>query len=90
MRRLSPIHRLRVAWLGFTSPHVPLSRKLLVGILALAYLIVPIDLVPEAVLPIIGYVDDLFIVPLLLSLVAGLRSRHERKKPAAEKGELPA
>lgn len=89
MRRLSPFRRLRLAWLGFTDPKIPLRRKILVGLLALAYLVVPIDLVPEALLPVIGYVDDLIIVPLLLSLVASVRTRREKDTPVPTQDRHP-
>jgi len=44
----------------------PLRVKILVFV-ALAYLIDPVDLIPD-VIPVLGYLDDLVIVPLLLHL----------------------
>src|SRR5262245_34004035 len=40
------------------DPRVPLSGKLVFG-LALAYLLSPLDLIPDFVFPIIGHLDDL-------------------------------
>jgi uncharacterized membrane protein YkvA (DUF1232 family) len=44
---------------GAVAGHPALSRgRLGLILLALAYLVSPIDLLPEAVLPLIGFVDD--------------------------------
>src|SRR3954463_8563622 len=48
-------------WLGARDPRVPWYAKLLAGAVA-AYALSPIDLIPDFV-PILGYVDDLIIVP---------------------------
>jgi uncharacterized membrane protein YkvA (DUF1232 family) len=51
------------------DPRTPLVAKAVLG-LAVAYLLLPFDLIPDF-LPVIGALDDLVIVPLLLCL--GLR-----------------
>lgn len=48
------------------DPRVPWPSKWLLG-LAMGYLLSPIDLIPDFI-PILGHVDDLIIVPVLLSL----------------------
>jgi len=54
----------RLLWRALRHPHAPSWLKL--GTLAIvAYVIWPIDLVPEF-LPVIGVVDDLVIVPLAI------------------------
>ncbi|GIU92893.1 MAG: hypothetical protein KatS3mg011_1799 [Acidimicrobiia bacterium] len=42
------------------DPRVPRRTKVVVGAI-LAYLVVPIDLIPDA-LPVVGQIDDLFLV----------------------------
>lgn len=49
-------------WLAARDPRVPFPAKLLAGLIA-AYALSPIDLVPDFI-PLIGYLDDLLIVPL--------------------------
>lgn len=54
-------------WLAARDPRVPVVVKLLAACVA-AYALSPIDLIPDFI-PILGYVDDLVIVPLGLLLV---------------------
>ncbi len=48
-------------WLAARDPAVPLGAKLLAGAVA-AYALSPIDLIPDFV-PVLGYLDDLILVP---------------------------
>ena len=48
-------------WLAARDPRVPLPAKLLAGAVA-AYALSPIDLIHDFI-PVIGYLDDLLIVP---------------------------
>ena len=48
-------------WLAARDRRVPLPAKLLAGAVA-AYALSPIDLIPDFI-PVLGYVDDLLIVP---------------------------
>ncbi len=52
-----------------TGPGTPLTHRLL-GVLLLAYLASPVDLIPLWI-PVLGLVDDLLIVPWGLSRVVG-------------------
>lgn len=54
----------RLTWFALRHPATPGWFKLGVGMLAL-YLISPIDLIPD-VLPVIGVVDDLVLIPLAI------------------------
>jgi len=61
------------------DPETPLLARILMG-LALGYLLSPIDLIPDFI-PVIGYLDDVIIVPVLILLALlcvppGVRSRH--------------
>ena len=57
------IHILRIA---YTDKRTPLIAKLLIGS-TVGYLLSPIDLIPDFI-PILGILDDLILVPLLISI----------------------
>ncbi len=67
-------HRLAVeahaAWLAARDPRVPMLARLLAVAVA-AYALSPIDLIPDFI-PVLGWLDDLVIVPLGLVLVRRL------------------
>jgi uncharacterized membrane protein YkvA (DUF1232 family) len=52
------------------DPNAPLLARILAGLVA-AYALSPIDLIPDFI-PVLGYLDDLLIVPLGLLLVIRL------------------
>lgn len=56
----------QVLILAYGDKRTPLSAKILIG-LTVGYLLSPIDLIPDFI-PVIGYLDDLIIVPLLIAL----------------------
>ena len=55
-----------ILYLAFKDPRVPQQAKILLMLLA-AYIISPIDILPDFVIPGLGYIDDL----ALISYVAG-------------------
>ncbi|GAB4563821.1 MAG: DUF1232 domain-containing protein [Rhizobacter sp.] len=57
-------------WKLFKHPQAPRSAKW-VAVAVLAYLLSPIDLIPDFI-PILGQLDDLVIVPLGIALVTRL------------------
>lgn len=57
-------------WFAARDPRVPLSAKLVAGMIA-AYALSPIDLIPDFI-PVLGYLDDLIIVPLGIMLAVKL------------------
>jgi uncharacterized membrane protein YkvA (DUF1232 family) len=67
-------HRLAVeahtAWLAARDPRVPWLARLL-AIAVAAYALSPIDLIPDFI-PVLGWLDDLLIVPLGLWIVRRL------------------
>ncbi|ADK80171.1 YkvA family protein [Sediminispirochaeta smaragdinae] len=74
------------------EPGLSLLPKLLM-FLTLAYALSPIDLVPDFI-PVLGYVDDLFILPALIALtiktipndvMKAARERAEREPPQLKK-----
>lgn len=57
-------------WFAYKHANTPLMAKLLC-MFVVAYALSPIDLIPDFI-PVIGYLDDLLIVPLGLALVVRL------------------
>ena len=57
---------LQVLLIAYKDTRTPLIAKLLIGI-TVGYLLSPIDLIPDFI-PVIGLLDDLIIVPILISL----------------------
>ena len=57
-------------FLALKRPETPLIAKVLAGV-TVAYALSPIDLVPDFI-PVLGYLDDLLILPLLVSLTIKL------------------
>ena len=48
-------------WLAARDPRTPVAAKLLAGLVA-TYALSPIDLIPDFI-PVLGYLDDLLLVP---------------------------
>lgn len=57
-------HELRVYQFVLKDKRTPKISKILLG-LAIGYLLLPFDLIPDFI-PVIGHLDDLILVPLLL------------------------
>ena len=57
-------------WIAARDPRTPLAAKLAAGAVA-TYALSPIDLIPDVV-PVVGYLDDLLIVPLGIMLAVRL------------------
>jgi uncharacterized membrane protein YkvA (DUF1232 family) len=60
-------------YLGLRDPRVPWAAKALAG-LVVAYAVSPIDLIPDFV-PVLGYLDDVILLPLGILLVVALIPR---------------
>ena len=81
-------------WLAARDPRVPWGAKIVAAAVA-AYALSPIDLIPDFV-PVLGYLDDLLLVPLGIwfamklipaALVQELRSRAaEQDRPSSIAG----
>ena len=61
-------------WIAARDPRTPMMAKVAAGAVA-AYALSPIDLIPDFV-PVLGYLDDLLIVPLGIMLVVRLVPPH--------------
>lgn len=66
--------QLLVLWFCRSHPDTPLAAKLLAGFVV-AYAFSPIDLIPDFI-PVLGYLDDLILVPLGIYLVMRLLPEH--------------
>ncbi|MGE7673147.1 YkvA family protein [Lysinibacillus sp. NPDC094403] len=79
---------LFVLYLSYKDPRTPWYAKL-VAMFVVAYAFSPIDLIPDFI-PVIGYLDDLIIVPLGIILALKLIPPHviEDNKEAADKLKL--
>ena len=71
-----------VLWFVLKNPDTPFVTKL-VGFVTVAYALSPVDLIPDFI-PILGYLDDLIIVPILiwvtLKLVPENIIKHSRQQ----------
>ncbi len=65
---------LKVYRLVLKDKRTPLIAKIFLG-LAVAYLLSPIDIIPDFI-PILGQLDDLIIVPLLVVIALKLIPKH--------------
>lgn len=66
-RFMSFRRELVTLWRAFLAPETPLYLKALM-LLVPAYLLSPIDLIPD-VIPLLGWVDDFVVIPLLVSWI---------------------
>jgi len=59
-------HEIKVYQLVLADPRTPWLPKVILGI-AVAYLLSPIDLIPDFI-PVLGHLDDLILIPALVWL----------------------
>ena len=77
---------LYAIYLCWKDPAVPRAAKVLI-FLVLAYAVSPIDLIPDFI-PVIGYLDDLILLPLGILLIIRLIPKHiyeRHRRTAREK-----
>ena len=78
-------------WIAARDPRTPMAAKVVAGAVA-AYALSPIDLIPDFI-PVIGYLDDLLIVPLGIVLACRLipdALMAQYRATAAERAALPS
>ena len=73
-------------FLCFKHPRTPLSAKILAGI-TLLYALSPIDFIPDFI-PVLGYLDDLIILPVLIALTIKLVPRDVMEECRDQSREL--
>jgi len=66
-------------WRAFWHPETPLPIKA-ATLFATLYLVSPIDLIPDFI-PFAGWIDDLVLVPLMVSLIVRFLPPHIAAKP---------
>ena len=64
---------LLMLWRAFVAPETPLWLKGLMLVVPL-YLISPLDIIPDFI-PFAGWLDDIVVIPLLVSWIVGLLPR---------------
>lgn len=81
---------VHAVWLAAHDPRTPWFAKALALVLA-AYAVSPIDLIPDFI-PVLGYLDDLVLVPLGIMLVVRLippEVMEEHRESPAKAAERP-
>jgi uncharacterized membrane protein YkvA (DUF1232 family) len=87
MGRLLQFRReLAILWRAFMAPETPVWLKGLM-LLVPAYLISPIDILPD-VIPVLGWLDDLVVIPLLVSWIVSLLPQRATARPTRRDGDV--
>ncbi len=61
----------RLVWRLFKDPRVPVWIKLALPIAGIAYLIFPLDVIPD-IIPVLGELDDVMVLLMLMRLFVAL------------------
>jgi uncharacterized membrane protein YkvA (DUF1232 family) len=76
---------LVMLWRAFIAPETPVWMKGLM-LLIPAYLLSPIDFIPDFI-PVLGWLDDLVIIPLLVSWIVSLLPQRVDVRAARNSGD---
>ena len=88
MRRLLQFRdELMILWHAFLAPETPVYLQALM-LLVPAYLLSPIDIIPDFV-PILGWVDDAIVIPLLVSFIVSLLPRTVENRNPRDRDDGP-
>jgi len=88
MRRLLQFrNELIMLWRAFLAPETPIWLKGLM-LLIPAYLLSPIDIIPDFI-PILGWVDDAIVIPLLVSFIVSLLPRRAESRATSGHDDGP-
>jgi uncharacterized membrane protein YkvA (DUF1232 family) len=82
LRFLTFRKELATLWRAFLAPGTPWRLKALM-LLVPAYLLSPIDLIPD-VIPLLGWLDDLVVVPMLVGFIVKLLPQEAKIYRAAD------
>jgi uncharacterized membrane protein YkvA (DUF1232 family) len=80
-------NELIVLWRAFVAPTTPVHLKALMVLVPL-YLLSPIDLIPDFI-PIAGWLDDIIIVPMLVSWIVSLLPQNAARPSRSHNGDGP-
>lgn len=83
LEQLSGFERVRLTWRLFHDDRVPVWMKALVPIIAVIYLIVPIDLVPDFLIG-LGQIDDLGVIGIAVFAMSKILPRLAPSTVSAE------
>ncbi|MEO6013435.1 MAG: YkvA family protein [Devosia sp.] len=75
---------LTILWRAFMAPETPVWLKGLM-LLVPAYLISPIDFIPDFI-PILGWVDDIVVIPLMVSWIVTMLPRRAEARSTRDNG----
>ncbi len=76
---------LVMLWRAFMTPETPLYLKVLMLLVPL-YLVSPIDFIPDFI-PVLGWLDDIVVIPLLVSWIVTLLPQRVEARAARNTGE---
>jgi uncharacterized membrane protein YkvA (DUF1232 family) len=76
---------LVMLWRAFLAPETPVFHKALMLLVPL-YLLSPIDFIPD-VIPVLGWLDDLVVIPLLVSWIVSLLPQKVEARAARNTGD---
>lgn len=74
-----------VLWFALRNPLTPIVAKM-VAFLTVAYALSPVDLIPDFI-PVLGYLDDFIVIPLLVALTIRLIPDHVLSQSRAQLDE---
>ena len=72
-------------WRAFRAPETPMHLKALMLLVPL-YLLSPVDLIPDFV-PLVGWLDDLVVIPMLVSWIVSMLPRPAPVHPRGRAGD---
>jgi uncharacterized membrane protein YkvA (DUF1232 family) len=83
----------RALWFAYRDPRTPWYAKVMAAVVV-AYAVSPIDLIPDFI-PVLGYLDDLLLLPLGIALAIRMIPRevladYRRKAQEAQDGKKPS
>ena len=74
---------LVMLWRAFMTPETPLYLKVLMLLVPL-YLVSPIDFIPDFI-PVLGWLDDIVVIPLLVSWIVSMLPQKAEARPTYER-----
>ena len=70
-------------WRFLRDPQTPRGSKLL-AMLTLAYVVSPLDVIPDWIVPVLGWFDDVGITAAALAYIASQAARYANEHPTIE------